>query len=299
MNTQTETADFQQLSHDYSRMEQAIGFLEKNFRAQPGLKEIAESVHLSEFHFQRLFSRWTGISPKKFLEFLTLDYAKKLLEESKSVLDTTYESGLSSPGRLHDLFVNVEAMTPGEYKLKGAGLKISCGIHPTPFGECLLAATERGICGLSFIENENPKKALQYLRANWPNAPIAENRKATAPYIEKIFGNSNQNGTPSCGERSRTVKLFLKGTNFQLKVWEALLKIPPGCVVAYEDVAARIGKPTAPRAVGTAVANNYVAYLIPCHRVIQKIGAFGNYRWGAPRKKAMLVWEAGRKEMTV
>ncbi len=287
MNRQTETADFQTLSHDYSRMEQAIGFLEKNFRAQPGLKEVAESVHLSEFHFQRLFSRWAGISPKKFLEFLTLDYAKKLLEESKSVLDATYDSGLSSPGRLHDLFLNVEAVTPGEYKQKGSGLKIAYGLHPTPFGECLLAATERGICGLSFIENENPRKALQYLHSNWPNAQIAENRKATASYVEKIFGGANHNGTP--------LKLFLKGTNFQLKVWEALLKIPPGCVVSYEDVAARIGKPAASRAVGTAVANNYVAYLIPCHRVIQKIGAFGNYRWGAPRKKAMLVWEAAQK----
>ncbi len=289
MNTQVETVDFAKLSHDYTRMEQAIRYLEEHFRNQPGLKEIANSVHLSEFHFQRLFSRWAGVSPKKFLEFLTLDYAKKLLQESESVLDVAYESGLSGPGRLHDLFVNVEAMTPGEYKQKGAGLKISYGIHPTPFGECLLAVTERGICGLSFIENENPKKALQYLAANWPNAQIAENGKATKPYVERIFGGTNQNGTP--------MKLFLKGTNFQIKVWEALLKIPPGCVASYEKIAERIGRPAASRAVGTAVANNYVAYLIPCHRVIQKIGAFGNYRWGTPRKKAMLVWEAGRKEV--
>jgi AraC family transcriptional regulator of adaptative response/methylated-DNA-[protein]-cysteine methyltransferase len=284
---ETMTNGYSQLSNDYQRMERAIQFLEANYHRQPDLKEIAQSVHLSEFHFQRLFTRWAGVSPKKFMQFLTLDYAKKLLEESKSVLDATYEAGLSSPGRLHDLFVNIEAVTPGEFKQKGVGLKISYGIHPSPFGECLLAVTERGICGLSFIENGNSKKAMQYLRANWPNARIIENRKATAPYVEKIFGGAKQNGSP--------LKLFLKGTNFQIKVWEALLKIPAGCVASYEEIAARIGKPTASRAVGSAVANNYVAYLIPCHRVIQKIGAFGNYRWGAPRKKAMLVWEAAKK----
>lgn len=282
------TNGYPQLSEDYKRMERAIQYLEENYHRRPDLKEIAESVHLSEFHFQRIFTRWAGVSPKKFMQFLTLDYVKKLLEESKSVLDATYEAGLSSPGRLHDLFVNIEAVTPGEFKQKGAGLTINYGIHPSPFGECLLAVTERGICGLSFIENENSKKALQYLRANWPNARIVENRKVTAPFVEKIFGGSKQNGTP--------LKLFLNGTNFQIKVWEALLKIPAGCVASYEEIAARIGKPTASRAVGSAVANNSIAYLIPCHRVIKKIGAFGNYRWGAPRKKAMLIWETSRKE---
>ncbi len=288
METETMTNGYPQLIEDYKRMERAILYLEENYHRQPDLKEIAGSVHLSEFHFQRIFTRWAGVSPKKFMQFLTLDYAKKLLEESKSVLEATYEAGLSSPGRLYDLFVNIEAMTPGEFKQKGAGLKISYGIHPSPFGECLLAVTERGICGLSFIEDGNSKKALQYLHANWPNAQIIENRRATAPYIEKIFGGPKQNGTP--------LKLFLKGTNFQIKVWEALLKIPAGCVASYEDIASRIGKPTASRAVGSAVANNYIAYLIPCHRVIQKIGAFGNYRWGAPRKKAMLVWEAAKRD---
>ena len=287
---ETMTNGYPQLSEDYKRMERAIQYLEKNYHRQPDLKEIAESVHLSEFHFQRLFTRWAGVSPKKFMQFLTLDYAKKLLEESKSVLDATYEAGLSSPGRLHDLFVNIEAVTPGEFKQKGTGLTINYGIHPSPFGECLLAVTERGICGLSFIENGNSKKALQYLRANWPNARIVENRKMTAPFVEKIFGGGKQNGAP--------LKLFLKGTNFQIKVWEALLKIPTGCVASYEAIAARIGKPTASRAVGSAVANNSIAYLIPCHRVIQKIGAFGNYRWGVPRKKAMLLWETSRKEVS-
>ncbi|MCI0330554.1 MAG: methylated-DNA--[protein]-cysteine S-methyltransferase [candidate division Zixibacteria bacterium] len=285
---ETMTNGYPRLSEDYKRMERAILYLEENYSRQPSLKEIAASVHLSEFHFQRIFTRWAGVSPKKFMQFLTLDYAKKLLEESRSVLDATYEAGLSSPGRLHDLFVNIEAVTPGEFKQKGAGLTITYGIHPSPFGECLLAVTDRGICGLSFIENGSSKKALQYLRDNWPNAQITENRKATTPFIEKIFGGAKQNGQP--------LKLFLKGTNFQIKVWEALLKIPAGCVASYEDIAARIGRPTASRAVGTAVANNHIAYLIPCHRVIQKIGAFGNYRWGAPRKKAMLVWESAKRD---
>ncbi len=198
---ETMTNGYPQLSEDYKRMERAILYLEENYHRQPGLKEIAESVHLSEFHFQRIFTRWAGVSPKKFMQFLTLDYAKKLLEESRSVLDATYEAGLSSPGRLHDLFVNIEAVTPGEFKQKGTGLTISYGIHPSPFGDCLLAMTERGICGLAFIENENSKKALQYLRANWPNAQIVENQRATAPFVEKIFGGAKQNGAP--------LKLFL------------------------------------------------------------------------------------------
>jgi len=286
------TNGYPQLSEDYKRMERAILYLEENYHRQPSLKEIAESVHLSEFHFQRIFTRWAGVSPKKFMQFLTLDHAKKLLEESKSVLDATYEAGLSSPGRLHDLFVNIEAMTPGEFKQKGAGLTIFYGIHPSPFGECLLAVTERGICGLSFIEKEHPRKAVRYLQSKWPEAKLVEKPAATKPYIDRIFDSPTGNGSPK-------LNLFLQGTNFQIKVWEALLKIPAGCVVSYEDIAARIGKPTASRAVGTAVANNHIAYLIPCHRVIQKIGAFGNYRWGAPRKKAMLVWEAGRKENAV
>jgi len=281
------TNGFPRLSEDYKRMERAILFLEENYHRQPSLKEIAASVHLSEFHFQRLFTRWAGVSPKKFMQFLTFDHAKKLLEDSRSLLDTTYEAGLSSPGRLHDLFVNIEAVTPGEFKQKGAGLTIFYGLHPSPFGECLLAVTDRGVCGLSFIEKENPKKAVRYLQSKWPQAKLIEKPLVTKPYVDKIFGKSSGNGTPK-------LNLFLKGTNFQIKVWEALLKIPAGCVVSYEDIATRIGKPTASRAVGSAVANNHVAYLIPCHRVIQKIGAFGNYRWGAPRKKAMLVWEAGR-----
>ncbi|HLG93905.1 MAG TPA: methylated-DNA--[protein]-cysteine S-methyltransferase [candidate division Zixibacteria bacterium] len=286
---ETMTNGYSQLSEDYKRMERAILYLEDNYHRQPELKEIAQSVHLSEFHFQRLFTRWAGVSPKKFMQFLTLDHAKKLLEQSKSVLDATYEAGLSSPGRLHDLFVNIEAVTPGEFKQKGAGLKISYGIHPSPFGECLLAVTERGICGLSFIEKENPRKAIRYQQSKWPEAKLVKKPAATKPYVEKIFSSPAGNGAPK-------LNLFLQGTNFQIKVWEALLKIPAGCIASYEEVAARIGKPTASRAVGSAVANNYIAYLIPCHRVIQKIGAFGNYRWGAPRKKAMLVWESVKRE---
>ena len=274
-------------SEDYSRIERAILLLEENYPRQPELREVAESVNLSEFHFQRLFRRWAGISPKRFIQFLTLEHAKRLLGGSHSVLDVTYDAGLSSPGRLHDLFVNIEAMTPGEFKAQGAGLHITYGFHPTPFGECLLAVTGRGICGLGFVGAGGRSKVLGDFQSRWPEARWEETLRLTQPYIRRIFGGENRNG-------SRPITLVLQGTNFQIKVWEALLRIPLGSVVPYQDLAAQVCSARAARAVGGAVGKNPIAFLIPCHRVIRKAGGLGGYHWGTTRKKAMLAWEAAQ-----
>jgi AraC family transcriptional regulator of adaptative response/methylated-DNA-[protein]-cysteine methyltransferase len=246
-------------------------------------------VHLSEFHFQRLFRRWAGISPKRFIQFLTLEHAKQLLADSQSVLDATYDAGLSSPGRLHDLFVNLEAMTPGEYKAQGAGLRISYGYHPSPFGECLLAVTERGICGLGFTGAGGRIEILKDFQSRWRDAQWEENARLTQPYMGRIFGGEKRNG-------NRPITLVVQGTNFQIKVWEALLKIPAGSVTSYQDLAATVCTRRAARAVGSAVASNPIAYLIPCHRVLRKAGVTGGYHWGPARKKAMLAWEAAQTQ---
>jgi AraC family transcriptional regulator of adaptative response/methylated-DNA-[protein]-cysteine methyltransferase len=279
-----------QASEDYERIEKAIKFLETNFSVQPGLKEIADHIGLSEFHFQRLFSRWVGISPKRFLQFLTKEYAKHLLENSVNLLDVTYEAGLSSPGRLHDLFVNCEAVTPGEYKSKGDGLTIKYGFHPSPFGECLLATTERGICGFFFVKNRDRKDPLNELRYFWKHAEIVEDPDESRELIDRIF-------TPSFAKSSTPLHLILNGTNFQIKVWEALIKIPFGAVVSYEDVAIQVGLPGATRAVGSAVGKNPISFIIPCHRVIRKTADFGNYGGGTARKKVILGWEAAHLGM--
>lgn len=274
---------------DYTRIEKAILFLEENYHRQPELREVAQSVHLSEFHFQRLFRRWAGISPKRFIQFLTLEHAKKLLDGSHSVLDATYDAGLSSPGRLHDLFVNVEAMTPGEFKAKGAGIRISYGFHANPFGECLLCVTERGICGLGFVDAGGQTKTLRDFQSRWPEARWEENSRLTRPYISRIFAGEKRNG-------NRPITLVLQGTNFQIKVWEALLRIPMGSVVPYEDLAVTVCSARAARAVGGAVGKNPIAFLIPCHRVIRKAGGIGGYHWGTARKRAILAWEAARTQ---
>jgi len=281
---------FLQASEDYERIEKSIKFLETNFPSQPGLKEVAAHIGLSEFHFQRLFSRWVGISPKRFLQFLTKEYAKHLLADSVNLLDVTYEAGLSSPGRLHDLFVNCEAVTPGEYKSKGAGLTIKYGFHPSPFGECLLATTDRGICGFFFVKNRDRKDPLTELRYFWQQAEIVEDPHASRKLIDRIFN-------PSFANASTPLHLILNGTNFQIKVWEALIKIPFGAVVSYEDVAIQVGLPGATRAVGSAVGKNPISFIIPCHRVIRKTAEFGNYGGGTARKKAILGWEAARLSM--
>ena len=270
-----------QLSDDYQRIEQAIRFLEANFQRQPELSEIAASVHLSEYHFQRLFTQWVGISPKRYLQFLTKESAKSWLKASASLLEAAYASGLSSPGRLHDLFVTCEAVTPGEFKHKGEGLQITYGIHPSPFGECLLAVTGRGICSLMFVQDSNREGVLEAFRHDWQKADLSAEPTRTLPLIEQIFSGSGKESLP----------LHLLGTNFQIKVWEALLRIPPGAITTYTAVAQSIGRPTAARAVSNAVAHNPIAYLIPCHRVIRESGEMGGYRYGIPRKRAMLEWE--------
>lgn len=277
---------FTQSAEDYARVEQAIKFIEQNFRRQPSLKEIARSIDLSEYHFQRLFGRWAGVSPKRFLQFLTVEHAKQLLAQSKNLLDVTYEAGLSGPGRLHDLFVTCEAMTPGEYKRQAAGVTIRYGFHPSPFGDCLLSITERGVCGLDFISDSERSAVLGSLQIRWPKATFVEDPPTTEPYIEQIFSSTS---------RKRPLPLLLKGTNFQIKVWHALLKIPFGAVVSYDDIARNIGQPKAARAVGSAVAKNPVGYVIPCHRVIRKVGNFGDYHWGISRKRAILAWEAAQQ----
>ncbi|MBK7895391.1 MAG: methylated-DNA--[protein]-cysteine S-methyltransferase [Anaerolineaceae bacterium] len=276
-----------ELSEDYGRIEAAIHYLEQNFQAQPTLTEIAAHVGLSDYHFQRLFSRWAGTSPKRFLQFLTIQHAKKLLAESQTILDATYEAGLSSPSRLHDLFVTHEAITPGEFKQKGAGLTIQFGFHDSPFGDCLIALTERGICGLQFVAGGDRAAALAELKASWPQARFVADEGATRPFIHPIFNLSEAEEKPS-------LPLYLKGTNFQIQVWQALLKIPVGTAVSYGTVAQLIGSPKASRAVGSAVGSNPVGYLIPCHRVIRQAGNLGQYRWGSSRKKAILGWESAR-----
>jgi AraC family transcriptional regulator of adaptative response/methylated-DNA-[protein]-cysteine methyltransferase len=278
---------FEQESQDFDRIEKVIQFIEQNFKQQPELKSISDYVGLSEFHLQRLFKRWVGISPKRFLQYLTKEHAKTMLRKSENILSVTYESGLSGPGRLHDLFVNCEAVTPGEYKLHGLGLKIYYGSHQTPFGKCMIAITDRGICGLFFLKENDEEYYVQRLNHDWPAAVIEENALETGSFIENVFNlNSWQDNKP--------ISLFVQGTNFQIKVWEALLKIPRGNVVAYEQIAKYVGQPKAVRAVGTAVARNPVSFLIPCHRVIRKYGDFGNYQGGTARKKAILAWESAK-----
>ncbi|MCA9930776.1 MAG: methylated-DNA--[protein]-cysteine S-methyltransferase [Anaerolineales bacterium] len=272
-----------QTETDYDRVAAAIRYLETHRHDQPELKDVAAHVGLSEYHFQRLFSRWAGISPKRFLQFLTVQHARQLLAKSHSVLDTTYETGLSSPGRLHDLFVTLTAMTPGEYKQQGAGLTIHYGFHESPFGTYLLAVTERGISNLFFVQTR--PQALADLAEAWPQATLCEDTAVTQPIAGRIFTRSGQQAP---------LPLLVKGTNFQVQVWQALLQVPAGTAVSYGAIAHQIGNPKAVRAVGTAVAHNPIGYLIPCHRVIRSVGGFGDYRWGSTRKKAILGWETAR-----
>ncbi|MBC8350820.1 MAG: methylated-DNA--[protein]-cysteine S-methyltransferase [Planctomycetes bacterium] len=272
-------------SSDYERIEQAIRFLEQRYQQQPTLEEIAEHLALSQSHFQRLFQRWAGISPKRFLQFLTLQDAKQRLRDSASVLDATFDAGLSSPGRLHDLFVTLDAVTPGEYKSGGRELQIRYGFHDTPFGEAFIASTERGICSLEFPETSERSAVLDAFQRRWSLATIKQNQRYTAALVEHIFVNADP-------ARRQPLSVFVKGTNFQVRVWEALLRIPVGTVTSYGDLAKRLGNGRASRAVGAAVGSNWVGYLIPCHRAIQSSGIAHRYRWGTARKKAMLGWEA-------
>ena len=274
---------------DYDRVEQVIRYLETHWKDQPDLGELARVVDLSPFHFQRLFQRWAGVSPKKFLQYLTVEGAKRRLRESRSVLDAAYDSGLSGPGRLHDHFVAVEAMSPGEYKKGGEGMTIGYGFHASPFGEALIALTARGICGFSFVDKGGKEKAIADLKRNWKKAAFRPESQAAMEVGRRLFGR---------GTRQAQSKVLLKGTSFQIKVWEALLRTTPGSIVSYRDVAGWIGRPGAARAVGTAVGQNAIAYLIPCHRVIRETGILGEYRWGPARKKAILGWEGTKDLLT-
>lgn len=276
-----------QLSRDYEIVEQAIAFIESQQEAQPSLARIASAVHLSEFHFQKIFSRWVGISPKRFLQFLTKEHAKRLLNQSRNLLDVTYDSGLSSPGRLHDLFIQCEAVTPGEYKMMGKGLTISFGFAFSLFGKCLLASTGRGLCTLKFVCDMSDKEMMQWLEDQWPLAALVRDDALIETLAQKIFSFDSL-------PESAPLHLFVKGTNFQIKVWEALMNIPFGAAVTYQDIADHIGMPGATRAVGTAVGKNPIPFIIPCHRVIRKMGEFGQYGGGRERKLAMIGWESAR-----
>ena len=267
----------------YEKIEKAIGFINENHTAQPNLDDIANAVGLSSFHFQRLFREWAGITPKRFLQYLTVDHAKKLLEES-SIFDTALETGLSSQSRLYDHFVTLEAVTPGEYKNRGQNISINYGFTQCPFGLVFIAATNRGICHLSFSTPESMPESIRSLQQKWRNAKIAENQLRIETLSNKIFNPDTQT--------QKKFHLFIQGTNFQVRVWESLLRIPYSAVSSYQNVASSIGAPTATRAVANAIANNPVGFLIPCHRVIRNTGAIGGYRWNNKRKQAILAWES-------
>ena len=269
---------------NYYRIEKAIQYLEENFHKQPELEEVAEKVHLSPFHFQRIFTEWAGISPKRFLQFLTVDFLKEKLAHTKTLVEAAEVAGLSSQSRVYDLFTTLEAVTPQEYKQRGSGIQIEYGIHQTPFGLSLIGVTERGICWLSFIsQNENPKIEIEKMKVHWHNSIFHQNQEQTLSFIESIFNQKKVN--------KRKLHVFVKGTNFQIKVWEALLKIPMGDVTTYQTIAQQIKNPKAIQAVGSAIGSNHIAYLIPCHRVIRKDGILGEYRWKSARKKSIIGWE--------
>lgn len=270
---------------NFSRIEEAISYITANFKSQPGLDEVAEKIHLSPYHFQRLFTDWAGVSPKKFLQYISIEYAKGILKDEKaSLFDAAFETGLSGTGRLHDMFINIEGMTPGEYKNGGENLSINYSYAETPFGDILVASTPKGICHMAFADNE--QDALNILQKDFPNAQYKQ-------MVDLIQQNALYIFTKDWKNLSK-IKLHLKGTEFQLKVWETLLKIPMGKLSTYGNIAGQLHIPKASQAVGSAVAHNPVAFLIPCHRVIQSSGAFGQYHWGSNRKTAMIGWEAAK-----
>ncbi|MEG4207254.1 methylated-DNA--[protein]-cysteine S-methyltransferase [Microcoleus sp. Pol7_A1] len=274
-------------SEDYHRMARAIAFMRQHHLNQPNLATVAQHIGLSEYHFQRLFTQWAGISPKRFLQYLTVEYAKSKITQTKSLLDLTLDVRLSSPGRLHDLFVNLEAMSPGEFKAGGAGLQIRYGIHDTPFGTSLIATTARGICNLYFLDITDEQTAAQRLQLAWKNAEIIRDEQTTQSLCDLIFNSETLS-------EQKPLTLLVKGTNFQIQVWRALLQLPFGAIATYQSIAQMVARPTAARAVGNAIGKNPIGYLIPCHRVIRESGELGGYGWGVERKTVMLGWEASR-----
>ena len=274
---------------NYLRIAKAIEYINENFKEQPSLSEIAEHIHLSQAHFQRIFTEWAGISPKKFLQYISLEHAKSILKNHKNntVLDATYNTGLSSSSRLHDLFIQIEGMTPAEYKNGGELLQINYSFSETIFGAIIVASTSKGICHMAFIEDKS--HAFDVLKSKFPNAKFIQQTDELQNKALLVFQNKQHDLS--------TIKLHLKGTQFQLKVWESLLKIPMGQLSTYSTVAKEIGNDRASHAVGTAIGNNPVAFLIPCHRVIQASGSFGGYMWGKTRKTAMIGWESAQKSL--
>ncbi len=274
---------------EYQRIEAAMRFVAANYKSQPALAEIADSVHLSEAHFQRLFNRWAGVSPKQFLQYLTLDHARQCLQQNMTVIDTAFDSGLAAPSRLNELFIRLESVTPSEFKQKGRGIVVHYGFHQTAFGECIIGVTDRGLCALEFLDADQ-KAALNAVVARLPSATYQHSPDKTEEFYNLIFNASK--AANSHIQKDRGLSVLVKGTAFQLKVWEALLRIPVGSRSSYKQLASEVGSPGANRAVGSAVGKNPVAVLIPCHRVIREDGMLGGYRWGLERKLALLGSES-------
>jgi AraC family transcriptional regulator of adaptative response/methylated-DNA-[protein]-cysteine methyltransferase len=273
---------------NYQRIAEAIEYIKNNFTGQPNLHEVASKVHLSPFHFQRLFNEWAGTTPKRFLQYISIEHAKKLLSAQKATLsDAAFETGLSGTGRLHDLFISIEGMTPAEYKNGGSNLFIQYSFAGSPFGNLIVASTGKGVCHMAFYDD--PDTALNDLRLKFPHAALQQKSDAMQQNAVSIFQND--------WSKLPEIKLHLKGTDFQLKVWETILKIPMGQLSTYGSIAGEMGKPKASRAVGTAIGSNPVAFLIPCHRVIQSSGNIGGYMWGTTRKAAMIGWEGAKTDI--
>jgi AraC family transcriptional regulator, regulatory protein of adaptative response / methylated-DNA-[protein]-cysteine methyltransferase len=272
---------------DYDSVRRAIAFISERWRAQPTIEAMADAAGVTPDELHHLFRRWAGLTPKAFMQALTLDHAKNLLRDSASVLDAALDSGLSGPGRLHDLFVTHEAMSPGEWKNGGAGMTLRYGFHPSPFGTAIVIATERGLAGLAFADSGGEQAALADMRGRWPNATYVEDYLSTAPLAQRIF-------VPKLWRADQPLRVVLIGTDFEVRVWETLLKIPMGKAVCYSDIANTINAPKASRAVGAAVGKNPVSFVVPCHRALAKDGKLTGYHWGITRKQAMLGWEAGR-----
>jgi AraC family transcriptional regulator of adaptative response/methylated-DNA-[protein]-cysteine methyltransferase len=275
---------------DYDSVRRAIAFISENWRAQPTIEAMADAAGVTPDELHHLFRRWASITPKAFMQALTLDHAKGLLRDSASVLDAALDSGLSGPGRLHDLFVTHEAMSPGEWKNGGAGLTLRYGFHPSPFGTAIVIATDRGLSGLAFADHGEEKAALADMTRRWSKASYVEDHEGTAPLAQRIFD-------PKLWRPDQPLRVVMIGTDFEVRVWETLLKIPMGRAVSYSDIACNINSPKASRAVGAAVGRNPVSFVVPCHRALGKSGALTGYHWGVTRKQAMLGWEAGQLGM--
>ncbi len=281
-----QAAEPDQHARDYEQVRAIIAHISQNWRDQPDLESIAADLGLSPVQVQRLFRRWAGLTPKAFLQAVTLDAAKRMLADSASVLDTAYETGLSGPSRLHDLFVTHEALSPGEFKSGGGGVTMDYGFHPTPFGEAIVVATPRGLAGLGFVDDGARDAALADMRRRWPNADFRPDQAHTQPYARRIFERE-------AWQPDAPLRVVMIGTDFELRVWETLLRIPFGRAATYSDIARQIGRPKAARAVGAAVGRNPISFVVPCHRVIGRSGALTGYHWGLTRKRAILGWESG------